>query len=403
MNYRELIQKAADFVKSYYAEHQDLNLVYHRINHTEDVVTAVTEIADHYRLSEKDFFICSVAAWFHDIGYYIDKVKHEEAGAQKAEEFLTGNGVDEETTRAVKNCILATKIPQHPTDLREQIVCDANLYHFGTDDFRLHNKLLQRETELINDIKIDKEEWQRSTILLMENHEYHTDYCIRVLNKKKKENIRKLKKKLKSRQLNINPMFALLHQHLLDRPESLQKEKLINYEQPERGSETLFRIASGTGQRLNEQADSKAHILISVNSIIISVFLGMIVRGLEPHSRLTLPSILFLTVNLITIVFSILATRPTVSDGVFNLKEVGNKDINLLFFGNFYRMKFDDYSKSMLEIISDKNYLYLTLIKNIYEQGVVLGKKYRLLKIAYNVFMFGLIVSVVVFFFASRK
>jgi hypothetical protein len=37
----------------------------------------------------------------------------------------------------------------------------------------------------------------------------------------------------------------------------------------------------------------------------------------------------------------------------------------------------------------------------VYAQGVVLGKKYRLLRIAYNIFMFGLIVSVLAFIIAS--
>ena len=402
MNYQEIIRKAEGFARSYYNDHLNLNLLYHTIGHTEKVVTAVTEIASNYRLSEKEFFICIMAAWFHDIAYHQDASSHEEAGAKKAEAFLIGNGVDEETTRAVKHCILATKIPQNPSDLLEQIVCDADLYHFGTDDFQIQNKLMRKETELMNNVKINKDEWQSSTLLLMENHHFHTDYCNKELNKKKKENIRKLEKKVRNKQLNINPMFALLNQRLLNDHHTTEKEKINSYEQPERGTETLFRIASGIGQRLNEQADTKAHILISVNSIIISVFLGIVIRRLEVHSYLTLPSIMFLTVNLITIIFSILATRPSVPEGVFDVKEVESKDVNLLFFGNFYKMNFADYSKSMLEVISDKNNLYLTLIKNLYDQGVALGKKYRLLKVAYNVFMFGLVVSVAAFFFASK-
>src|SRR5687768_7442625 len=157
MNYREIIQKTEDFLRSYTNGHRDLKLLYHRITHTENVVTAVTEIANHYRLGEKDFFICVIAAWFHDVGYYEDPAHHEEASARKAEEFLVSNKVDEETTRAIKHCILATKIPQTPSGLLEQIVCDADLYHFGTDDFEIHDKLLRKETELINDIKIKKE------------------------------------------------------------------------------------------------------------------------------------------------------------------------------------------------------------------------------------------------------
>jgi len=159
----------------------------------------------------------------------------------------------------------------------------------------------------------------------------------------------------------------------------------------------LFRIASGIGQRLNEQADTKAHILISVNSIIVSVFLSVVVRKMEVYSYLTMPVITFLAVNLLTIIFSILAIRPSVSKGIFNQNEIIGKEVNLLFFGNFYHMSFDDYATSMFQVIGDKHHLYLTLIKNVYDQGVVLGNKYRLLKIAYNIFMFGIIISVIGF------
>jgi hypothetical protein len=180
-------------------------------------------------------------------------------------------------------------------------------------------------------------------------------------------------------------------------------EKNFGAELEERGAVTLFRIASGIGQRLNEQTDTKAHILISVNSIIASVFLGTVIHKNEVHSYLTLAAILFLVINLLTIVFSILATRPSVPDGLFNQSDVDNRRVNLLFFGNFYKMNFDDYSKSMFQVIGDKNYLYITLIRNLYDQGVVLGKKYGLLKIAYNVFMFGMVVSVIAFFIASKS
>ena len=89
--------------------------------------------------------------------------------------------------------------------------------------------------------------------------------------------------------------------------------------------------------------------------------------------------------------------------GFFCNDDVLARKVNLLFFGNFYKMNFDDYSKSMLQIIGDKNYLYLTFIRNLYDQGVVLGQKYKLLKIAYNVFMFGIVTSVIAFFIATKR
>jgi predicted metal-dependent HD superfamily phosphohydrolase len=195
MNYRNIIEKAENFVRTFVAEHQNLNIVYHRLMHTENVVAAAIEIAHHYNLSERDCFICTTAAWFHDIGYYENTLNHEQIGAKKAGEFLVSNGVDEETTSAIKSCILATKIPQSPTSLLEEIVCDADLYHLGTADFLFHDKLMRKETEALYHLQPDKKEWYKGTVLLLEKHHYHTKYCNDLLNKKKKQNLEKLKKK----------------------------------------------------------------------------------------------------------------------------------------------------------------------------------------------------------------
>ena len=140
--------------------------------------------------------------------------------------------------------------------------------------------------------------------------------------------------------------------------------------------------------------------MITVNSIILSVLLSVLLRKIEENPTLTIPVILLLTVNLITIIFSILATRPQVSSGIYSQKEVDDKKVNLLFFGNFYRMNLNDYSNSVLQMMDDSEYLYKSLIKDVYSQGVVLGRKYKLLRLSYNIFMFGLIASVIAFIIA---
>jgi hypothetical protein len=100
-------------------------------------------------------------------------------------------------------------------------------------------------------------------------------------------------------------------------------------------------------------------------------------------------------------VFSILATRPNISQGTFTQQEIEEKNVNLLFFGNFYRMDFDDYRAGMITLINDNEFLYGSLIRDVYAQGIVLGRKYRLLRASYNVFMFGLVISVIAFVISS--
>jgi hypothetical protein len=100
-------------------------------------------------------------------------------------------------------------------------------------------------------------------------------------------------------------------------------------------------------------------------------------------------------------VFSILATRPTIPHGTFTEQDITDKKVNLLFFGNFYRMAYSDYAAGMQAMMNDRDFLYGSLTKDVYSQGVVLGRKYRLLRVGYNVFMFGIVASVVSFVIAS--
>jgi len=79
----------------------------------------------------------------------------------------------------------------------EQIVCDADLYHFGTDDFAIGDKQMRKEAEALHHVRINKDEWRNGTIALLENHHYWTEYCKNVLHKKKMQNLDKLKKKAK--------------------------------------------------------------------------------------------------------------------------------------------------------------------------------------------------------------
>ena len=159
----------------------------------------------------------------------------------------------------------------------------------------------------------------------------------------------------------------------------------------------MLRLTSTNHFHLSDMADSKAHILISVNAIIISVILSVLLRRLEETPYLTIPTIIFLMVSVATIVISIISTRPKISGGMFTSQDITDKKTNLLFFGNFYKTSYEDYNAAMREMMKDTDYLYGSLIKDIYTLGTVLARKYKLVRLAYNVFMIGIIVSVLAF------
>ena len=227
---------------------------------------------------------------------------------------------------------------------------------------------------------------------MLEDHVYYTSYCKVLLEEGKQKNMERLRKKyLKESTSNVrNDIFDQN-----DR-KSKQQTSLIN-----RGIQTTMRLASQNHLELSELADRKANILISVNAIMISIILSVLIRKLDAEPIFTVPAILFLFFTLATIIVAILATRPIITEGRFTREDVLNKKTNLLFFGNFYKSTLDDYEWAMATMMTDRNYLYGMLIKDIHQLGVVLARKYKLVRWAYNIFMVGLIASVVAFTIAA--
>jgi hypothetical protein len=239
---------------------------------------------------------------------------------------------------------------------------------------------------------ISREEFDIKTLEFLESHKYYTSYCKELLNKGKEENTERLRNKIAERTVNSDQNTLFGPEKPNDPKLNKQTSSLIS-----KGIQTMLRLASQNNLRLSEMADRKANILISVNAIIISVSISVLFRKFETDPFLVAPTIIFLTSSVITIVLSILATRPTITGGQFSKEDITNKKVNLLFFGNFYKASLEDFRWGMGIMMRDPEYLYGSLIKDVYYLGVVLGKKYRLLRIAYNIFMVGVVISVIAF------
>jgi predicted metal-dependent HD superfamily phosphohydrolase len=195
MNYLELLDRIKTHVHDLFSSKKDDRLIYHNLYHTEQVVKNAVKISNHYKLSDADFFVVVTAAWFHDIGYLSSWDQHEQHGADAAVAFLKNKNVDENILTAIYDCIMATRMPQKPSGLLQQIICDADLFHLGGESFKERNKLMRKEAEAFCEKKIDKETWRENTIALFEGHHYHTDYCQQELKAGKDKNLEELKSK----------------------------------------------------------------------------------------------------------------------------------------------------------------------------------------------------------------
>jgi predicted metal-dependent HD superfamily phosphohydrolase len=186
-----LLSDIEKHVKGLFLQHQRPFLIYHNLQHTIQVVAHTKEIAAFYQYNDLELFKVLAAAWFHDTGYLLaDTNTHELKSTDLLVDFLFPRKVALNIIEEISMCIMATKMPVNPQSLSEKIICDADLYHLGTDDFFEHNKLVKAELEA----RLGKtiENWHNSTLSFMITHHFYTTYCQQKLSEGKQKNLQKL-------------------------------------------------------------------------------------------------------------------------------------------------------------------------------------------------------------------
>ncbi len=368
--------------------------VYHNYNHTLQVVNAANEIANAEGLDEESLEVLLIAAWFHDTGYVVSHENHENESIKIVEDYLKNKLNDTAKIKNVKEIIKATAMPQSPKNKLEKIICDADLFHLGSEDFNKRSNLLRAEIDQLCGHQFTDIEWFEKNETFLSEHSYFTNYVFEKLNEQKSLNLLKLQKDLKKLKAK-----EVEQQLKIQTKNEEGKRKKRKEERPDRGVETMFRVTLRNHMKLSDIADTKANILLSVSAITMSIVLTNLFPKLDKPDNyyLIYPTIFFILIAVVTMVFSILSTRPKVTSGMFTKEDVANKKVNLLFFGNFHKMPLEDFQSGMEAMMNDRDYLYKSLMKDLYFLGVVLDKKYKLLRVAYTVFMIGIIVSIIAF------
>ncbi len=172
----------------------DPRLGYHNLAHTIDVVKQAETIARSERLTnEHDLLLLKTAAVFHDSGFLYVYKNHEEKSCEIATEYLNGifNGDD---LKRIHGMIMATKIPQPPHNLLEQIICDADLDYLGRDDFEPISRNLYKEFITYKIIPEDCV-WDHLQIRFFETHHYFTKTAIEKRNNVKLKHLAILKER----------------------------------------------------------------------------------------------------------------------------------------------------------------------------------------------------------------
>ncbi|AOW20653.1 Pycsar system effector family protein [Urechidicola croceus] len=392
-----ILNKVEDYITSQLTTNLSSEYIYHNLGHTRRVVKFVKQLVEFEKIGPKDTQVLELAAWFHDSGFLKSAENHEQHSAEIAEEFLMQEKVAESTIKKVKDLILVTTRTNAPKTLLEKIILDADCAHVGSKSYIESSELLREEWAQLNLKTFTNIEWTQENIdFLTKRHHFYTEYAIENWQPRKDKNLLELYN-LTRKKDGDNKKLQLKKEEL-----KLKKEKAKT---PERGIETMFRTTLRNHITLSNIADTKANILLSVNAIIISLALSNLIPKLDNPSNeyLIIPTVIFVVFSLISMALSVIATRPNVTSGKFTKEDVAQKKVNLLFFGNFHKVKLEDFEWAMGEMMKDGDYLYSSMTKDLYYLGLVLHKKYKILRITYTIFLVGVIVSVTAFAVAFKS
>ncbi len=154
------------------------HLTYHRYKHTLDVYEQTKRIAKSEGIFDKyQLRMLKTAALFHDSGFLNVYREHEAEGCRLAAEILPTFDYTQSDIDLICGMIMATKIPQAPNNLLEQILADADLDYLGRDDFYEIGDTLRQELMNMAIIK-NESEWNPIQIKFLNSHQYFTKTSI---------------------------------------------------------------------------------------------------------------------------------------------------------------------------------------------------------------------------------
>ena len=175
---------------------------YHSVLHTRDeVLPAAERLADMMEISADQKHLLLAAAAFHDTGYVNGPdAGHEERSIAIAQDILLSHGFTAEQIDTIANIIRATKWPQRPHNLTEQIMSDADLSMLGHqwEKFLARSNELRAENEAVSGKSISQEEWYKGQIEFLSAHNYFTDAAHALFDEQKASNIAHMREYLKA-------------------------------------------------------------------------------------------------------------------------------------------------------------------------------------------------------------
>lgn len=380
-----IVNKTEEWVRTLLKKQLKPDHCYHNLAHTQAVVESTRLLSSRHEISSEESELLEIAAWFHDTGFVNTYEDHEKEGQIIARDFLSKLSLAEEKIITIERLIMATRVGHEPIDQLEMIIRDADLSNLGRADYLAVLTGLRHEWEIFRNEFHKDRAWYKLNHTFVSNYKYHTDLAKEIYGVQRQQNLRILKR-LAQKKAKKN----------VAKPKKIN-DKTGNTIATNRSAQMMFKTSLRNHIDLSSLADNKANIMLSVNALIITIAVPMATAYINESPHLMASVIILLLTSLCSMIFATLATRPIPMSGLTTKEEIHEGRSNLFFFGNFHRMTLKEYEEGMEEIIRNDENLEASIKRDLFFLGSSLGKKYNQLRICYNLFMIGIVISVLLF------
>jgi hypothetical protein len=163
---------------------------------------------------------------------------------------------------------------------------------------------------------------------------------------------------------------------------------------------SMYRAISRNHVSYMAIGDRRANILIGTCTLIISVTFTVFLRRFSAPTIYMVPGVILIITCTVTMILAMLSTRPYNARGFYTMEDILTQPKNLLFFEDYYKMDLEEYEAAMDKLTADEVDLKHALVRDLHGLGVSVARKYKFLRISYDVLMFGVILTVLTLFSA---
>ena len=386
---------AGQFVKSYY-DNNPADNVFFSYGFLSEIAKEARHIAKSLDLRDMEYQNSIVAAWFSFSAVADLCSATATKSGQLLNEFYRQTGYPAQERTIIENAIKAYVENRYAETKIQKVTSDAINSRLSSVNFVENIILLKEESNRLAGTGKSELFFLKYYLELFIKKKYYTEYAIENYSMQREKNFQLLEKRIHKLESTERSAFP-------DHAKANNGMALTNKE-----TEDLFKIAFRNYNQLVSVADSKASLLINVNSIIISFMLAFVLSKVERYTFLLWPTILLLVVCMVTILFSILASRPQKNS---LLEDKNSHSYQRFFFGSFdlidpsfRHANWEEYYNQLNELFNNsKENVYMEIYKESFNVRKVLSKKFNYLSRAYWVFILGLIGAIIAFVVAIQS